>query len=320
LKKKKAEKTPEPDKKIPKVTEEGPMTQTGKDKPIVFVSHVEEDVAVASKIKEWLEDNLLEGVEVFVSSDEGIKPGDKWEDHIIEKLKNCRIALVVCTKTSVRQPWINFEAGGAWVKGARVIPLCYHGQRKDTLPRPLSSRQALDLSEPDDVSELLKMIAKEAGLRAPDVDPNELIERLPQRNHEELDANGKLPDIRVKVNLAMASDGQGGVLRFLSFEAQNHDKNSVFLGFPSIAIQNSRERLTIVRDSAFHLPIPTGELKPGDSRSILVDPTELGIEKIERLGEVIFPDKIGREFKGSAEDTLKAIQAWKSAMASRTHG
>jgi hypothetical protein len=290
------------------------MSQTGKDKPIVFVSHVQEDAAVASKIKKWLEDNLLEGVEVFVSSDGGIKAGDKWEERIIEeKLKNCRIALVVCTQTSVRQPWINFEAGGAWVQGARVIPLCYHGQRKDMLPRPLSSRQALDLSEPDDVSEMLKIIAKEAGLRAPEIDPNVLIERLPPRNYEEHDANGKLPDIRVEVNLAMAPDGQGGVLRFLRLEAQNHDKNSVFLEFPSIAIQNRRERLTIVRDSAFHLPVPTGELKPGDSRSILVDPSEIEIENIERLGEVIFPDKIGREFKGSAEDTLKVIKVWKSA-------
>lgn len=290
------------------------MSHTGKDKPIVFVSHVEENATVASKIKKWLEDNLLEGVEVFVSSDGGIKAGDKWEERIIEeKLKNCRIALVVCTQTSVRQPWINFEAGGAWVQGARVIPLCYHGQRKDMLPRPLSSRQALDLSEPDDVSEMLKIIAKEAGLRAPEIDPNELIERLPPRNYEEPNANGKLPDIRVEVNLAMAPDGQGGVLRFLRLEAQNHDKNSVFLESPSIAIPNRRERLTIVRDSAFHLPVPTGELKPGDSRSILVDPSEIEIENIERLGEVIFPDKIGREFKGSAEDTLKVIKVWKSA-------
>ena len=199
------------------------------------------------------------------------------------------------------------------MKGARVIPLCYHGQRKETLPRPLSSLETLDLSEQNDVSKLLKIIAEEVGLRAPDIDPNELIRRLPARNYEELEADGKLPDIRVKVNLAMASDGQGGVLRFLSLEAQNHDKNSVFLGSPSIAIQNSRERLAIVRDSAFHLPVPTGELKSGDSRSILVDPTEIEIENIERLGGVIFPDKIGREFKCSAEDTLNAIKAWKSA-------
>ncbi len=88
------------------------MTQTGKDKPIVFVSHVEEDAVIASKIKNWLEDNLLERVEVFVSSDEGIKLGDKWEERIIDKLQSCCIALVVCTQTSVRQPWINFEAWG----------------------------------------------------------------------------------------------------------------------------------------------------------------------------------------------------------------
>ena len=189
------------------------MIQTGKDKPIVFVSHVEEDAAVASKIKNWLEDSLLEGIEVFVSSDKGINPGDKWEERIIEKLRNCRIALILCTQVSVRQPWINFEAGGAWVKGARVIPLCYHGQRKETLPRPLSSLEALDLSEPHDIRKLLKIIAKEAGLRAPKIDPNELIERLPQRNYEELDADGKLQDIRKGVNLAMAPNEQEVIIK-----------------------------------------------------------------------------------------------------------
>ena len=43
---------------------------TGTNKPIVFVSHVEEDAIIASKIKMWIENKLLEGVEVFVSSDE----------------------------------------------------------------------------------------------------------------------------------------------------------------------------------------------------------------------------------------------------------
>ena len=286
------------------------MTQTGMDKPIVFVSHVEEDAVVASKIKNWLEDNLLEGIEVFVSSDKGINPGDKWEERIIEKLQNCHIALVVCTQMSVRQPWINFEAGGAWVKGARVIPLCYHGQRKETLPRPLSSLEALDLSEPDDVRELLNLIAKEAGLRAPDIDPNGLIESLPSRNYEEQDADEKLPDIRVEVEASIVADWQGKRY-FLNLKAQNHDKNSVFLELPDIAIRNSRNRITIGRDSATHLLVPTGELKPGDSRSVHVDPTLFEMEDIEQLGEVIFRDKIGREFKGSAEATLRAIQFWK---------
>jgi hypothetical protein len=289
------------------------MSQTGKDKPIVFVSHVEEDAAVASEIKNWLEDNLLEGFEVFVSSDGEIKAGDKREERIIETLKICRIALILCTQTSVRQPWINFEAGGAWVQGAKVIPLCYHGLRKDMLPRPFSSRHAIELSEPDKISELLKIIAEEVGLRAPDIDPNELIRRLPARNYEELEADGKLPDIRVEVNLVMGSDGREGVLHFISIKAQNHDKNSVFLNWPSIAIKGSTDRLVIAKDSVYHLPVPTDELKPGDSRSIIVNPAEFKLEgdlgDLEQLGEVFFSDKIGRKFKGSAEDTQKAIEA-----------
>ncbi len=291
------------------------MTQNNKDKPIVFVSHVEEDAAIASKIKMWLENNLLEGVEVFVSSDEGIKPGDKWEERIIEKLRNCSIALVVCTQMSIRQPWINFEAGGAWVKGGRVIPLCYHSQKKDTLPRPLSSLQALDLSEPDDINELLKIIAKEAGLRTPNVNPNELIKLLPQRNYEELSVSGKLPDIKVKVYLAMMPDEGRFVI---NIEAENHDTNSVFLGYPSFAIHNTTDKHTIVKQVAYNLPVSTGELKPGDSRSVLVDPAKLSID-MDLLREVTFPDKIGRKFKGSPEDTVNAIKSWKNAMATRKH-
>ena len=294
------------------------MIQTGKDKPIVFVSHVEEDAAVASKIKNWLEDNLLEGVEVFVSSDEGIKPGDKWEERIIEKLKNCSIALIVCTQMSVRQPWVNFEAGGALVKGARVIPLCYHGQRKETLLRPLSSLEALDLSEPKDVNKLLKIIAEEAGLRAPEIDPKGLMERLPQRNYEELEADGKLSDIKVKVEyVALVGNPYGE--NFIWLKVENHDKNSVFLTIPKITLKNSRDYFPIFQDFAFHRPVPTGELRSGDSWDVYVDPNKFGIENIDRLENVIFPDKIGREFKGSAEDTLNAIKAWKSAEASGTH-
>lgn len=175
----------------------------------------------------------------------------------------------------------------------------------------LSSLIALDLSEPGDIRELLRIIAEVAGLRAPGVDPDALISRLPQRNFKELDADGTLPDIRVEVKAATVVDWQRRPRHFLSLKARNHDRNSVFLGLPCIAIQNSRNRLTIGRDSATHLPVQTGELRPGDSRSVHVDPTLFERGDIERLGEVIFCDKIGREFKGSAEDTSNAIRLWK---------
>ena len=134
-------------------------------------------------------------------------------------------------------------------------------------------------------------------------------------NENKVDINGKLPDIRVEVSLVFAPDGR----YFISLEAQNNDKNPIFLSFPKITILNSKEYFPIIQDSARHLPVPTGELKPGDSRVVFIDPNELGIDNIDRLENVIFPDKIGREFKGSAKATLKVIEAWKSEEASRTH-
>ncbi len=121
-----------------------------------------------------------------------------------------------------------------------------------------------------------------------------------------------LPDIKVTVSLSMISDGR----LLINLEAENHDTNSVFLGYPSIAINNSTDKITFVREAACNFPVPTGELKPGDSRSVLVDPAKLSID-VDLLREVTFPDKIGRKFKGSPEDTLNVIKSWKTANASR---
>ena len=83
---------------------------------------------------------------------------------------------------------------------------------------PLSSLEALDLSEPDDVRELLNLIAKETGLRAPDIDANGLIAGLPQRNFEERDVDGKLPDraLEWKSNRQLLSTGKEDLDIFLS--------------------------------------------------------------------------------------------------------
>jgi len=126
-----------------------------------------------------------------------------------------------------------------------------------------------------------------------------------------VDADGKLPDIRVEVKPATVFDWQRRPIHLLILKVKNHDKNSVFLGLPRIAIKNSRNSVTISRDPITHLPVPTGELKPGDSISVRFDPTLVEMEDIEQLGGVIFCDKNGREFKGSAAATSEAIQFWK---------
>lgn len=132
---------------------------------------------------------------------------------------------------------------------------------------------------------------------------------------KELDDDEKLPDIRVEVTHVYMVDMAGGNYGryFINLKIKNHDKNSISLVYPKITIQNSKNYIPILRDSLTHKLVPTGELKSGRSWNIYVDPNDYGAENIDQLENVIFPDEIGREFKGSAEDTLNAIKAWKDA-------
>ncbi len=137
-------------------------------KPMLFLSHVHEDQNLAITLENVVRAALLGGVEVFNSSNRrSISAGDPWRDVIVERLRTSRTVLVLATPESVTSPWVNFEAGGAWVAGNRVIPCCAKGMTPSSLPTPLSHLQAIDLSSSDDVRMLVKLLADMAQLDAP---------------------------------------------------------------------------------------------------------------------------------------------------------
>ncbi len=43
------------------------------------------------------------------------------------------------------RPWVNFEAGAAWLADKKLIPVCYGNLSKDALRHPYSAIQALNL-------------------------------------------------------------------------------------------------------------------------------------------------------------------------------
>ncbi len=43
------------------------------------------------------------------------------------------------------RPWVNFEAGAAWLADKKLIPVCYGNLSKDALPHPYSATQAVNL-------------------------------------------------------------------------------------------------------------------------------------------------------------------------------
>jgi hypothetical protein len=137
-------------------------------KPALFLSHIHEDQDTAQALESTIKEALLGAFDVFNSSNRtSLAVGDPWRDTIIERLRGSVAVLVLATPDSIGRPWTNFESGGAWVAGTRVLPCCARGMTPTGLPAPLSHLQAIDLSQADDLKQLIEHLAKIVQLDAP---------------------------------------------------------------------------------------------------------------------------------------------------------
>lgn len=128
--------------------------------PRAFISHVTEEADIAGRLKTALTQDFLGFLDVFVSSDsESIAAGEDWLRSIEKGLKESSILIVLCSPASVSRPWINFEAGAAWMRGIPLVPVCHAGLTPGDLPVPLSLRQGVALDEPDSLKRLYTRIA-----------------------------------------------------------------------------------------------------------------------------------------------------------------
>ena len=144
----------------------------------IFISHITEEASIARVLKNWIESSFVDQCEVFVSSDQGdIPAGSRWLEKIKEALESAAALLVLCSPASLRRPWINFETGCAWIKDVPVLPLCHSGQRKGSLPAPISTFQALEMGAPSFTEDILSAVAKHLGLS-----------KIPRVNHPEMAA------------------------------------------------------------------------------------------------------------------------------------
>src|SRR5439155_5393891 len=127
-----------------------------------LISHITEEAGVAAKLKAALARDFLQMLDVFVSSDgESISAGDDWLKSIDNALQQSALMLILCSPSSIRRPWINFEAGAAWMRKIPLIPLCHAGLTPGDLPAPLSFRQGLLLTDAGGLKGLYSRIAQE---------------------------------------------------------------------------------------------------------------------------------------------------------------
>jgi len=123
----------------------------------IFLSHVSDEAPEARAIKQGLE-AAMPGLDVFVSAVD-IHLGDAWLREIDEALTDARAVLALCSPSSVRRPWINFESGSGWTRRLPVVPLCHKGLRKDQLPDPLRIFQAIELTTDAACADLVRRLS-----------------------------------------------------------------------------------------------------------------------------------------------------------------
>jgi hypothetical protein len=129
----------------------------------LFVSFVHEDEKVASAVQGVLQTELDLREEVFLASDKSqIYAGDLWLQKIKEALSAAEIVILMLSRRSVARPWVNFEAGAAWLANKTLIPICYGSLSKDVLPHPYSGIQALNL--PSEAYYLMKSVTHQLNL------------------------------------------------------------------------------------------------------------------------------------------------------------
>jgi len=149
----------------------------------LFVSHISEEAEIAALLKQTIEEDFLDLVKLFQSSDIGsIVAGDDWLSAVQQALQDAAAVIVLCSHASLQRPWVQFELGAAWSRQVPIIPICHSALRAAELPMPLSRKEAVELAAPDGFARLYQAIASIIGLKRIPVPGNlpELQQRFKQ--------------------------------------------------------------------------------------------------------------------------------------------
>jgi hypothetical protein len=124
----------------------------------VFLSHAETDSEAAHRFKEWLSSLLT--THVFASS---IAPGQDFRDAILTALDQCKVAVVLITKNSIKREWVHYESGVVRGLKKRLIPLCIGDVRRSELPSTLANLQACEYGDKASRQNMVATIADLLG-------------------------------------------------------------------------------------------------------------------------------------------------------------
>lgn len=139
--------------------------------PKIFISHISEEAALANILKDHIDQDFLGMLDLFVSTDlNSISAGSQWLEEIKKALQEAQIELLLCSRRSIQRPWLNFEAGAAYVKDLPIVPICHTDLQPSQLPPPYNLFQAVKASDAIDLKKLYILISAKLGSKVPATD------------------------------------------------------------------------------------------------------------------------------------------------------
>ena len=145
----------------------------------VFLSHRTTEARFADLIKARLEEDFFGIINLFYSNDiTSVPVGSQWDVGLVEGLRRATVMLALCSKQSVKLPWINFEIGGAATRGVEIIPLCHSGITPDRLPASLTMKQGVTLTSAKGLERWYARMTELVECRPPSVDFAALAEQF----------------------------------------------------------------------------------------------------------------------------------------------
>lgn len=142
----------------------------------MFLSHRTTEARFADLVKKRLDEDFFGIINLFYSNDiTSVPVGSKWDETLLEGLRRATAMLALCSKHSVKLPWINFEIGGAATRGVEIIPLCHSGITPEQLPASLTMNQGVTLTSAKSLERWYMRLSELVGCRVPRIDFEELV-------------------------------------------------------------------------------------------------------------------------------------------------
>jgi hypothetical protein len=129
------------------------------DKPAVFLSHSTVDAKPLGLLRELLDRKTGGTLALFLSSDgQSIPLGRNWVHAVQEALETCQLMFVFITPSSQQSSWLFFEAGFAYSKNTRVVPVAMFGLDLRSVAPPLSLLQGFNVTSAAGLNNVIAVI------------------------------------------------------------------------------------------------------------------------------------------------------------------